>query len=127
MRRRGRVATTRDNVIDPRVIVRLLEVMPDASGAPAVLEFRGYAFALDQLGETTVRVVEAPPDATRAACRVARSMCEHAYATLLECRVTEDWRERNALMYDDALTEMGQSIRTTAISGRDPSQDRTIR
>jgi hypothetical protein len=85
--------------INPSVNVRVaLRVFDDASGAPAVLEYRGYAFACDCLGEIKMRLI-APVSGTRLANRIAADVVRTAYGQLLEQATNDDWRTRNASMY----------------------------
>lgn len=100
-RRKIHTATTKSNVTRPDVVVKLFEVMPDGSGAPAVLEYRGFAFAFDTLGIMTLRLLRVPESGTRIGSKIARDVCKHTYVTLLETRVDDAWRTLNILMYDD--------------------------
>ncbi len=95
-----KVLTTRDNQINPHVTVKSFVVYPDASGANGLYEYRGFRFVFDCLGEIKCNLVGAPGGATRIAGKVAKSVCEHAYLTMLEAAVNEDWRTANAQMYD---------------------------
>lgn len=89
--------------INPLVQIRSpICVYPDASGAPAVLAYRGFAFALDMLGEVKLRLIEGSNMiGTRIQSKVARDACLTAYLALLDERVDESWRERNVRLYDD--------------------------
>lgn len=79
------------------------QVYSDASGAPAVLAHRGFVFALDMLGEVKLRLIGGDGmTGTRVRSKIARDLCLHAYLTLLDARVDDDWRERNVRLYDDA-------------------------
>ncbi len=100
--RSKKILTIRDNVVYPGVTVQILEVMSDASGAPAVLEYHGYVYAFDQLGSLRARIIRGPVLATRSGSIVALGVLTHAYVTLLGQRVDDAWREANARMYEDA-------------------------
>ncbi len=95
--------------IHPGVEIRLApRVYPDASGAPAVLAYRGFAFALDMLGEVKLRLIGGDgTTGTRVQSKIARDLCLHAYLTLLDAAVDDDWRERNIHLYDDAAPDAG--------------------
>jgi len=93
------IRTTKNNVINSRVVVRSFDRMDDASGAPAVLECDGFVFAFDMLGEMKLRLIGG--SGSRTASKVARDVCAHAYLTLLETRVELAWREKNIRMYDE--------------------------
>ena len=94
--------TTKDNVVHPGVTVRSIVIMRDASGAPAVLEYDGYVFRFDQLGELKVGLLAAPEEPDRIASKVARDVLTHAYVTLLEQCTDLAWRVLNIRMYDEA-------------------------
>lgn len=96
---RTKTRTTQDNVINPHVTVRTFEIMSDASGAPAVLEYRGLTYRFDTLGGLKRELIGGT--GTRLGSRVALDVCTHAYVTLLEKHVNETWREANARMYDE--------------------------
>lgn len=101
MRRSSPSSTTKSNVVHASVVVRSLEVMGDASGAPAVITCDGFAFAFDMLGEVTLRLIGSTSRGTRIQSKIARDLCTHAYVTLLEKQVDATWREANIRMYDD--------------------------
>jgi hypothetical protein len=88
--------------IHPGVEVRSApHVYPDASGAPAVLAYRGFVFALDMLGEVKLHLIGEGAGLGRVESKIARDVCLAAYLTLLGERVDEDWRARNIRLYDD--------------------------
>lgn len=93
--------TTKDNVLNPRVIVKSFEVMQDGSGAPCVLQFNGFTLQFDQLGEMKCNLISGT--GSRTASKVARDVCIHAYLTLLEKHVDVEWRVLNADMYGCAI------------------------
>jgi hypothetical protein len=101
--------TTKSNVINPRVHVRIMDVMSDASGAPAVLQYDGLIYRFDMLGELKRELLGGT--GTRVASRIALEVCTHAYVTLLETRVDAAWREANARMYDDAPATVSMTAR----------------
>lgn len=75
-----------------------IRVFDDASGAPAVLRYNGYAFAFDVLGEIKCNNI-APRYGSRHACKVAQQICEREYRALLDASTTAEWRAANAAMY----------------------------
>lgn len=75
-----------------------IEIYADASGAPAVLRYNGYAFAFDCLGEIKCNHI-APRYGSRLACKVAQQICEREYRALLDANTSPEWRAANAAMY----------------------------
>ena len=87
--------TTKTN---PGLADGTIEIYADASGAPAVLRYNGYAFAFDCLGEIKCNNI-APRYGSRHACKVAQKICEREYRALLAANTTEEWRTANAVLY----------------------------
>lgn len=77
-----------------------LQVMEDASGAPAVVVVGQYRFACDTLGKrTAVHGLNATGSAREQ--RSAAMKARHAYNTAVLFNTTAAWRERNLAMYAD--------------------------
>lgn len=75
-----------------------LDVMEDASGAPAIVEVGPYRYACDTLGhKTAVNCISST--GTRSAAMKAR----HAYNSAVLFATTAAWRERNVAMYAEPL------------------------
>lgn len=87
--------TTKTN---PGLADGTIEIYTDASGAPAVLRYNGYAFAFDCLGEITCNNI-APCYGSRRACKVAHQICEREYRALLDANTTAEWRAANIALY----------------------------
>jgi hypothetical protein len=75
-----------------------IRVFEDASGAPVVLRYNGYAFAFDYLGEVKCNNI-APRYGSRVACKVAKDVCEREYRAILEAATTPEWRKANEELY----------------------------
>lgn len=77
-----------------------IDVMPDGSGAPAVVQVGPYRFAVDILGTVRVNAIGAVRGGyveRNHAIRIATD----TYQRALDIKVTADWRAANAAMYAD--------------------------
>jgi hypothetical protein len=75
-----------------------MEVMSDGSGAPALVSFGPYRFALDYLAEVKCNLL-APVSGSRRASRVAAQYARTAYEQALDERTDDGWLEANRAMY----------------------------
>lgn len=75
-----------------------IRVFDDASGAPVVLRYNGYAFAFDMLGDVKCNNI-APRYGSRVACKIAQDVCERTYRAMLAQVTTAEWRAANQAMY----------------------------
>lgn len=80
------------------VTVETLQVMPDASGAPAVVSFGPYWYALDYLGEVKCNLL-APISGSRWISKEAARRVRAAYEQELDERTSDEWREKNHALY----------------------------
>jgi hypothetical protein len=78
-----------------------MEIMPDASGAPAVVRYNGYTFAFDFLGELRCRLL-GPLSGARADNKIAREICERTYLGALHTQTDDAWFVRNREWYLEA-------------------------
>lgn len=77
-----------------------LQIMEDASGAPAIVVVGQYRFACDTLGKRTA-VNCLNTKGTFVGSRSAAMKARHAYNSAVLFNTTAAWRERNLAMYWD--------------------------
>ena len=75
-------------------IVTLETVYADGSGAPALVVFAGFRFAVDFLGEVSLTGLSA-----RKAPRKVIGIAKAAYLRALHARADAAWFEKNKAMY----------------------------
>jgi hypothetical protein len=80
--------------------IRSFVAMSDASGAPAVIESGGLAWAFDMLGEMKCsRIWAGSGFVARGLVKASRAKAEAAYRAELARHTDATWRARNALWY----------------------------
>ena len=70
----------------------------DASGAEALISYRGYVFACNYLGKPSMTLIK-PVSGTSTENKIAASVCGKAYADLISANCDSEWLARNAAMY----------------------------
>lgn len=73
-----------------------IDIMADASGAPATVRVGGLLWACDWIGGPRVRLINATG---RRVPRWVPRAAEGMYARELRARVSDDWFAANAVMY----------------------------
>lgn len=82
--------------------IETFNVMTDASGAPAVISYGGYAFAFDVLGEIKCNLIR-PMYGSRLESKIALDICTAAYRACLKLKtIREGWLDANRAMYAPA-------------------------
>lgn len=75
----------------------------DASGAEAVISYRGYVFACNHLGAPSMTLIK-PVSGTRVENKIAASVCRKAYAELIAANCDAEWLALNAAMYSEVAS-----------------------
>jgi hypothetical protein len=86
--------------INPLVNGQIQRVFEDASGAPAVLTYKGYMYACDFLGEAKFNLIGYPKMGSRTESKIAARECRFAYVQMLLAATTQEWRERSKALYE---------------------------
>lgn len=81
------------------VTIETIEIMPDASGAPAVLRCGAYRFAFDTIGFGPQLTASLGKPATGSAGRALVARCLAAYKREVERRTDAAWLKANAACY----------------------------
>jgi len=83
---------------NPNVTVESFDVYPDASGACALLRYKGLAFACSWAGDVTLHCVSGGVWSRRERA-VAVDVCRRAFVQLVSGATNADWRAACARMY----------------------------
>lgn len=98
--------------------VRSAQTFPDASGYPVVLDYRGYVFACDLVGEQTLRCI-GPRSGSRTESKIAANVCRAQYARMVAA-LPGDYVARNAALYaapEPTLQEALHAMTTIDVDG----------
>lgn len=88
--------------MNSHAVVSHFQVFPDASGAPAVIAYRGFVYACDHVGAPKLHAIQLPRT-TRRERLIAQSVCEAAYRELLAANVDDTWVAANLAMYAETV------------------------
>lgn len=70
----------------------------DASGAEALISYKGYTFACNHLGKPSMTLIK-PVSGSRTESKIARDVCRKAYAELIALNCDAGWLALNELLY----------------------------
>lgn len=79
-------------------LIQHFTVQDDASGAPAVIKFEGFTFALDFLGHMKCNLIS---KTNKVPSAVIISAVKRAYMARLEKEIDATWKYNNAIMYSN--------------------------
>lgn len=75
----------------------------DASGAEALISYKGYTFACNHLGKPSMTLIK-PVAGTRIENKIAVDVCSKAYAELIALNCDAEWLALNAEMYAEVAS-----------------------
>ena len=85
-----------------KAVITYIEVYPDGSGAPALVDVGPYRYSMNYLGRQTLNVIGAPrgKESIRNRDHAIRIAC-YLYAERLHELTDDKWLEANHAMYQD--------------------------